>query len=125
MKKVAAAIAILGVALAAPAMMQGAWAQDSQTGSGPPKSATVEAKPGSEDVVIAPEAKRATPPDGDPRSIGEKREQAAAYDKCLLTAKERQMYDPVGSTPEEYCSRRLGMADRDAIPNSVKTPRGN
>jgi hypothetical protein len=90
-------------------------------GEGPPQSQAIEAKPGSEEVVIAPEAKRATPPDGDPRSVGERREDAMAYDKCVLRAHFMDTANPVQGTPEEYCSRKLGMEDRNAVPNSVKT----
>jgi hypothetical protein len=75
-----------------------------------------------EELVIEPRQKRAQSPDGDPRSVGEMREHRTAFDQCVVTAPEHDMAHPVDSTPEEYCSRVLGMADRDAVPNFIKQP---
>jgi hypothetical protein len=106
-----------GAALALALAASGAAAAQSAS---PPQTINTPSSPGvSEDVIIAPQQRRATPPDGDPRSIGEKRAHQAAYDKCVLSAKEPDMAHPVDSSPEEYCSQRLGMSDRNSVPNSV------
>ncbi len=73
-----------------------------------------------EELVIQPREKRAQSPDGDPRSVGEMREHRTAYDQCVVTAPEPDMAHPVESTPEEYCSKQTGMADRNAVPNFMK-----
>jgi hypothetical protein len=75
-----------------------------------------------EDIVIAPNQKRAESPDGDPRSVAEMREHRQAFDKCTVNAPEPDMFRPVDSTPEERCSKMLGMRNRNAIPDSVKQP---
>lgn len=62
------------------------------------------------------------PPDGDPRTPGQRRSDARAYDRCINKAAARQsdnaVANPVGQDPEEYCRARMGMASRDAIPDS-------
>jgi hypothetical protein len=117
---------ILAAALAAfsaPALAQ-SDAPPAASSAGPPKTVETPPRPGtSEDVVIAPEQKRATSPDGDPRSSGEKHDDQMAYDQCLMRAPQSDMAHPVDSTPEEYCSHRLGMEDRNAVPNSVRNPK--
>jgi len=96
------------------------FAAEATAAGGPPSRVSTDASPGSEEVIIAPNAKRATPPDGDPRSVGERREQRTQFDKCVLRAKEPDSYDPVSSTPEEMCAKRMGMSDRDSVPVSTK-----
>jgi hypothetical protein len=114
---VAAAFALI---VAAGAFSVAARAADAPPASGAPSRVSTDAAPGSEEVIIAPNAKRATPPDGDPRSVGERREQRTAFDKCVLRAKEPDSFDPVSSTPEEMCAKRLGMENRDSVPVSVR-----
>ena len=114
---------ILSGAVVALALVSGALAQTAQTGSGPPQNASVGPKSGtSEEVIIAPEAKRATSPDGDPRSTGQIHEDQQAWDRCILNADHADMTHPADSSPDEVCARRLGMRDRNAIPDSVKQP---
>jgi hypothetical protein len=65
---------------------------------------------------------RPVSPDGDPRNAIQRRQDARAWDRCILSV-QRQMaqqegVNPVGNSPEEYCARTLGMSSRDAVPNS-------
>jgi hypothetical protein len=53
------------------------------------------------------------------------REHRMAFDKCTVNVPEPDMFRPVDSTPEERCSKMLGMRSRDAIPDSVKQPLNN
>jgi len=92
------------------------------SGGGPPK--TISSAPAAnEDVLVTPSSKRPQSPDGDPRSSAEIQADQMAYDRCLVSVPQSDMHHPVESTPEEYCSRHLGMADRNAIPDSVALPR--
>jgi hypothetical protein len=60
-------------------------------------------------------------PDGDPRPAAERRSDRLAYDRCVMRAQMRQSEDAyvnaVSLSPEEACSRALGMQDRKAVPN--------
>jgi hypothetical protein len=115
-----------GVVAAALAGLCGPGFAQTTASPGPPQSVSVPPAPGtSEAVIIAPETKRATPPDGDPRSIGEKRADQTAFDRCLLNAPEADMTHPIDTSPDEYCSHRLGMWDRNAIPDSVRMPKNS
>lgn len=113
MKKLALASAALLTLLAASA--------GAQTQGGSAVNVPGEA----EDIVIAPNQKRAESPDGDPRSVAEMREHRIAYDKCVVNVPEPDMFRPVDTTPEERCSQLLGMRNREAIPDSVKQPLNN
>ena len=112
-------VILSGSVLAATLLVGGAFAQ-SVTGSGPPKSDTVQSKPGSEDVVISGPVRRAQSPDGDPRSQGQIKDDQRTWDRCVLSVERVDMHHPVDSSPEEYCGQRLGMIDRDSVPVSVK-----
>ena len=61
-------------------------------------------------------------PDGDPRTPGQRRSDARAYDRCINKAASRQsdnaVANPVGADPEDYCRQRMGMASRDSVPDS-------
>ena len=71
-------------------------------------------------VVPGQRVRQITPP-GDPRSTSERMEDIRAWDQCVTrvqAAYERDPMRPQLDSPEQYCSRSLGMSDRDAIPMS-------
>jgi hypothetical protein len=76
-------------------------------------------------VTVTIDKERATPPDGDPRSADRRREDRIAFNKCVLTMRDRDTAmlgrASPGPDPFLYCQQRLGMANADAVPNSVKT----
>lgn len=67
---------------------------------------------------------RPLPPDGDPRSTDQRREDRIAFNKCVLTMRGRDTgilgRAAPGPDPLLYCQQRLGMANADAVPNSLK-----
>jgi hypothetical protein len=81
----------------------------------PPRSA-------SDDVVVRGEyAGQLPPPEGDFRSRAQRNEDIRSWDQCVTSVQsafERDPMRPQLDSPEEYCSRSLGMAGRDAIPDS-------
>ncbi len=80
--------------------------------------------PPDDDTITVPGAldRPLEAPDGDPRTPGQRRSDARAYDRCINKAASRQsdnaVANPVGADPEEYCRSRMGMANRDAVPDS-------
>jgi len=75
--------------------------------------------PGQRDVQVQP-------PSGDPRSVAERMEDVRAWDQCVTqvqAAFERDPMRPQLDSPEEYCSRTLGMRDRTAVPASRRVRR--
>lgn len=75
-------------------------------------------------VTVTIDKERATPPDGDPRSADQRREDRISFNKCVLTMRDREtgMLGRGAPPPDPllYCQQRLGMANADAVPNSVK-----
>lgn len=75
-------------------------------------------------VTVTIDKDRATPPDGDPRSSDQRREDHVAFNKCVLTMRDRDSgmlgRASPGPDPLLYCQQRLGMANADAVPNSLK-----
>lgn len=60
-------------------------------------------------------------PPGDPRSVAERTEDVRAWDQCVTHAQAQFETDPMRpqlETPEDVCSRSLGMANRLAVPAS-------
>jgi hypothetical protein len=75
--------------------------------------------PGQRDVQVPP-------PAGDPRSVAERTEDVRAWDQCVTQVQSAFEHDPMRpqlDSPEEYCSRSLGMANRMAVPESRRTRR--
>jgi hypothetical protein len=73
------------------------------------------------DIVVPGQVERAVPPIGDPRSVGERAADVRAWDDCVVRAQGVAESDPMRpqmDTPEEACSRALGMANRTAVPES-------
>lgn len=93
---------------AAPA--QAASAQDAE-----------EAEVGGAIVVPGQREMQVQPPAGDPRSVAERTRDVRAWDQCVMSSQAAFESDPMRpqlDTPEEYCSRSLGMANRTSAPES-------
>lgn len=85
-------------------------------------AATPEARP-NDDSVVVPGARPqpVRPPPGDPRSVAERTEDVRAWDQCVSRAQAQFETDPMRpqlETPEDVCSRSLGMSNRLAVPAS-------
>jgi hypothetical protein len=74
------------------------------------------------DIVVRGEYEgQVPPPEGDFRSRAQRNEDIRAWDRCVTQVQSSFESDPMRpqlDTPEEYCSRSLGMADRNAVPDS-------
>ncbi|MBL8542207.1 MAG: hypothetical protein JNJ63_00220 [Hyphomonadaceae bacterium] len=75
---------------------------------------------GDEEVIVPGQREQQVrPPNGDPRSVAQRREDVRNWDTCVLEAQGGRESDPTRpdlTSPEDYCSRTLGMADRTAVP---------
>ena len=85
-------------------------------------AATPEARPSDGSIVVPGTPERpVTPPPGDPRSVSERVEDVRAWDQCVSRAQAQFESDPMRpqlDSPEDVCSRSLGMANRMAVPES-------
>lgn len=74
------------------------------------------------DVVVPGSRERQVPaPGGDPRSNAERMQDIRAWDRCVMNVQAAGEADPMRpqlTTPEDYCSQSLGMANRTAVPQS-------
>lgn len=81
---------------------------------------------GGNDIVVQGQAPaRAIAPDGDPRSVDERRADMRSWDQCVMQVQNAFDADPMRpqlTTPEEYCATSLGMADRNAVPAGRRRP---
>jgi hypothetical protein len=85
-------------------------------------AATTPATGGGDEIVVpgGPEL-QVPPPAGDPRSMAERMEDIRAWDQCVTAVQAAYESDPMRpqlDTPEDYCSRSLGMTGRTAVPES-------
>ncbi len=75
-----------------------------------------------ENVVVPGQVQRQVrPPSGDPRTVEERMQDISAWDRCVTHVQDAYDSDPMRpqlDSPEDYCSRSLGMADRNAVPIS-------
>jgi len=80
-----------------------------------------------DDIVVPGQVQtQVPPPAGDPRSNEERRSDVRAWDQCLTQVQSAFESDPMRpqlTTPEEYCSQSLGMADRTSVPVSRRQRR--
>jgi hypothetical protein len=80
-----------------------------------------------DDIIVPGQVQtQVPPPAGDPRSNEERRADVRAWDQCLTQVQGAFDSDPMRpqlTTPEEYCSQSLGMADRTAVPVSRRQRR--
>lgn len=86
----------------------------------PPPAQRTEAN--DDDIVVPGQIQTQIPaPAGDPRSNEERRADVRAWDRCITQVQSAFDSDPMSpqlTTPEEYCSSSLGMADRTSVPVS-------
>jgi hypothetical protein len=77
-------------------------------------------------IVVEPEKPKVAPPDGDPRSSGQRAEDHAQFNKCVLKMQNRdpQPFDGPTQDPYAYCSSKLGMSSPDATPSGTIRPAG-
>jgi hypothetical protein len=75
-------------------------------------------------VTVEIDKDRPTPPDGDPRSTDERRENRIAFNQCVLKMQGQSnvMLGRAAMPPDPlmYCQQRLGMQNADSVPQSVK-----
>lgn len=76
-----------------------------------------------DDDIVVPGARerQVQPPNGDPRSNGERMEDIRAWDRCVMRVQGAAEADPMRpqlDTPEDYCRQSLGMSNRTAVPES-------
>lgn len=74
------------------------------------------------DIVVPGKKERPVEaPDDDPRPALERRRDRAAFDRCVMRLEAKQsensFANPVAASPEEYCGQRLGMRDRNSVPD--------
>jgi hypothetical protein len=95
--------------------------------SAPPPTQTASAQDASEPeddgaiVVPGQREMQVQPPAGDPRSVAERMRDVRAWDQCITASQAAFESDPMRpqlESPEEQCSRSLGMASRTAVPDS-------
>ena len=117
MKRFTAVLAagILGSVLASAAL-----AQTPSSGQDP---LTLPTKSDPNTVTVPGTLERPAPsPDGDPRTPQQRTRDRRAFDKCVSRVQDRLEdsigANPVMDSPEDYCSRRMGMKDRNAVPAS-------
>ncbi len=84
---------------------------------------TPAAVPSDDDEIVVPGQvqSQVPPPRGDPRNRIERREDIRAWDQCVSQAQAIFETDPMSpqlDSPEDVCSSALGMANRDAVPES-------
>jgi hypothetical protein len=95
-----------------------AFAQSATT----PDPLVLPQKGGNSDEVVVPGSveRPVELPNGDVRSTRQRARDRARFDRCVQHVTDRESEspgaNPVASSPEEYCSSRLGMRDRNAAP---------
>ena len=93
----------------------------SQVAAPPPSRPTRTSTDDSTIVVPGQRETQVRPPNGDPRSNAERMEDIRAWDQCITASQAAFESDPMSpqlDTPEDYCRRSLGMANRTAMPIS-------
>lgn len=107
----------MAVALALSVLGAAAYAQSARE----PDPVTLPKGTGDEVVVGGTVEREVKLPDGDPRSTLQRFRDRARYDRCVMKIKDRESdspsANPVSIAPEEYCSQRLGMRDRNSAPD--------
>jgi len=92
------------------------------TPSTPTRAPVLTPQTSGDDIVVPGQREQQVlPPNGDPRSNSERMEDIRSWDQCVTrvqAAYERDPMRPQLDSPEEYCSRSLGMSNRNAIPIS-------
>lgn len=117
------ASAPVGRALEAPAAEPSVAAPVAAPAVSAPAPASRPASRSGEDEIVIPgqTERQVAPPNGDPRNRIERMEDVRAWDECVTGVQAAFETDPMRpqlETPEDVCSRSLGMASRDAVPDS-------
>lgn len=90
----------------------------------PAPDARAPARSDDDDIVVPGQTERQVPPpNGDPRNRIERNEDIRAWDQCVAGVQAAFESDPMRpqlDRPEEVCNRSLGMAGRDAVPDSTR-----
>jgi hypothetical protein len=81
-------------------------------------------EPDDDEITVTGRVERPVPaPPGDPRTDAQRMRDIRSWDRCIIRAQsvaggsdDPTRYQPL--SPEEFCSRQLGMADRRAVPIS-------
>lgn len=106
----------------APVRQQAPVAAPSVSVPTPAPTQQTRAEENDDDIVVPGQVQtQIPPPAGDPRSNEERRADVRAWDRCITQVQSAFDSDPMRpqlTTPEEYCSTSLGMADRTAVPVS-------
>lgn len=76
----------------------------------------------SDEVVVPGTVEREVElPQGDIRSARQRARDRSKFDRCVMRINDRESdspgANPVAVSPEEYCSQRLGMRDRNSPPD--------
>lgn len=85
----------------------------------PPEPAPPPERPG--DITVPGAVELPDPGPADTRTNSERRADIRAWDNCVMRMQNQAEDNPMRATlttPEEACSRRLGMASRLAVPDS-------
>lgn len=111
-------IRTLAVVLALSMAGAGAYAQSARQ----PDPLTLPQKGAGDEVIVPGTVQREVKaPEGDVRSTRQRARDRARFDRCVMKINDRDTdspgANPVGMAPEEYCSQRLGMRDRNSAPN--------
>ncbi len=90
--------------------------------AGDPDPLTLPTKGAGDDIVVTGTLERPLPmPDGDNRSARQRSRDRSKFDRCVMKIQDRDTdspnANPVGIAPEEACAARLGMRDRNALPD--------
>jgi hypothetical protein len=113
---------LLATALGAVTLVIGASAVAQTASSAAPSTAPASTAPPIRGggVTVEPEAQRPQPPDGDPRSTGERREDHVRFDQCVLKMQSasEDISRPVPLDPVAYCQQKLGMDNANSVPKS-------
>ena len=112
MIRIAAAVFCLGL------MGTAALAQSARD----PDPLVLHQKGNSDEVVVSGTVQQEVKlPDGDARSARQRARDRSHFDRCVMRVQSRDSdspsANPVSIAPEEYCASRLGMRDRNAIPD--------
>lgn len=117
MIRIAAAALCLGMGLGL--MGTAALAQSARD----PDPLVLPQKGGNSDEVTVPGVvdREVKLPDGDVRSARQRARDRSKFDRCVMHVQARDSdspsANPVSIAPEEYCSSRLGMRDRNTAPD--------
>ena len=92
----------------------------------PASTRPVAPNPQDDEVVVPGQVERQVRAPDDPRSTSERMQDINAWDRCVTHVQAAFESDPMRpqlDSPEDYCSQSLGMANRNAVPESRRSQR--